>query len=97
MSAAESPGAVPIAKLAELDSATHHLRDQADRDRRSNASRFRDMREAIDRIEASTQSNALAVAGLVGGVRALKWMAGIALGLIPVAVGAAWALGRIIR
>lgn len=97
-------GAVPLVKLAELDSAQHHLREQTDRDRRSQASRNRDFNEMIVRIDLATKENAKAVAVVdraVGQIQAsmttVKWLVGVAVGLIPMAVGAAWALGRLIH
>ncbi len=91
------PGAVPEIRLAELDSAQHHLREQVDRDRRANAERRIELRRTIDRIEAKTNSNSETIAAIVSSVKTIKWLVGVAVGLVPMGIGAAWALGRLIR
>lgn len=96
MSAAD-PGAVPIVRLAELESAAHHLRDQTDRDRRSQAARNRDFREDITQLRIETADNTKTLAALVATLGTVKWLVGVAIALVPIAVGAAWALGRLIR
>ena len=92
-----SAGAVPEVRLAELDSAQHHLRDQVDRDRRANAERRQELRRQIDRIEAKTTKHGEAIAGIGSSVKTIKWLVGVAIALAPISIGAAWALGRLIR
>lgn len=43
-------GAVPLVRLAELDSATHHLREQTNLDRRQQAARNRDVFLQLDAL-----------------------------------------------
>jgi hypothetical protein len=58
----ENTGAVPLAKLAELDSAAHHLREQTDMDRRAQAERNRDFAERFDRVDQAQSRIRLDVA-----------------------------------
>jgi hypothetical protein len=90
-------GAVPLAKLAELDSAAHHLREQADRDRRAQAERNLTFEGRIQRIDEATQANEVAVAGIASSIHTIKWLVGLAIAIGPTAVGAAWALARLIH
>ena len=51
-------GAEPIAELARLDSDMHHLRDQTDTDRRTEAAFRVETREQLQRIDAAQSSTA---------------------------------------
>lgn len=90
-------GAVPIAKLAELESGQRYIRDQVDRDRRAQAERNLSLEDKISRIDETTRQHGKQLAAIGGSVTTIKWLAGIAVALIPTAVGAAWALGRLIH
>jgi hypothetical protein len=51
-------GAIPLAKLAEVDSGLHHLREQADIDRRATAARLVEERRHRERMEAAIADTA---------------------------------------
>jgi hypothetical protein len=51
MSPRDQSGAVPIVKLAELDSSVHYIREQTDRDRRAWAERNRGFADRFDKID----------------------------------------------
>jgi heme oxygenase len=97
VTAAENTGATPAVKLAELDSARHHLESQVKRDRAAQAERNRRFHEQIDRIETQTNGNAQAVAGIVATLRTFKWIMGLVAALGPTSVGAAFAIGRLLH
>lgn len=82
-----SEGAFPLQLQAQIDSARHRLEDQQDRDRQWTAERFRSLDEKIDGVGDR-------VTGLIASAHTLKWMIAT---VVPLAVGAAWALGRLIR
>ncbi len=46
-----NPGAIPEVRLAELESAQHHLREQADLDRRAMAARNRSTADRVKSVE----------------------------------------------
>lgn len=92
--ARENNGATPLARLAELDSGMHHVREQTDRDRRAQAARNLGFEAAIQRIDLASQTNAIAVAGIVASLRTVKWML---MSVLPAAIGVAWSLGRLLR
>jgi hypothetical protein len=87
-------GAIPEVQLAILESDQHHLREQADIDRRRQAARNRSLSDKLDAVEEATTKNALAVAGIVASLRTLKWMVAT---ILPTCVAAAWALGRLLK
>lgn len=62
MSPPSDKGAVPLVRLAELDSAAHQLADQAARDRLEQAERNRDSAARFDRIDTAHNSMRLDVA-----------------------------------
>lgn len=67
MSERSAGGAVPMVKLAGLDSDVHHLREQADIDRRTTAARLIEERQHRERMElaiATTASQLARVADL---------------------------------
>lgn len=96
MAVAEA-GAIPEVKLAELDSARHHLEEQVKRDRMAQAERNRRLHVQIDRVEQLANENAKAVAGLVATLRTFKWIMGLVAALGPASVGAAFAIGRLLH
>jgi hypothetical protein len=77
MSPRDERGAVPIAKLAELDSAAHHLREQADRDRRTQAERNRDHADRFDRLEDGHNAIRLEVSRVSDTCKRLEFQAGV--------------------
>jgi hypothetical protein len=61
-------GAAPVAELARLDSDVHHIRDQADTDRRTEAAFRLETRNQLQQIEsaqASTAGQVMRVSDLV--------------------------------
>jgi hypothetical protein len=58
MSERQNSGAVPLAKLAEVDSGLHHLREQADIDRRATAARLIEERSHRERMEQAINGTA---------------------------------------
>lgn len=64
----DNRGAAPIAELARLDSDMHHVREQADIDRRTEATFRAETREQLQRIDAaqaSTSGQLMRVSDLV--------------------------------
>jgi hypothetical protein len=58
MSEPRERGATPAVKLAELDSGVHHLREQADMDRRATAARLIEERQHRERMEQAINGTA---------------------------------------
>jgi hypothetical protein len=90
----EVRGAVPWAKLAEIDSGVHHLQDQTKRDREDQAGRNQSLESKIDHVALIAQSTALAVAGMAAALATIKWMVAT---ILPLAIGATWLLGRLVQ
>lgn len=65
-------GAVPAVKLAELESAAHHIREQTDRDRRAQAERNRDFADRFDRVDEAQGNLRLDVARVSDTCRRLE-------------------------
>lgn len=59
-----SGGAMPEVELAIIESDVHHLREQADRDRRGFSERMIELRKWRERLELATTTNAAHVARL---------------------------------
>ncbi len=55
---ARDQGSIPAVKLAELDSGVHHLREQADMDRRATAARLIEERNHRDRMDQAIAETA---------------------------------------
>jgi hypothetical protein len=56
--ARDNRGAAPVAELARLDSDMHHVREQADMDRRSTAARLIEERQHRERMELAIATTA---------------------------------------
>lgn len=70
-------GAIPLAKLAEVESDMHHVREQADIDRRQQAQRWIDLRAWQDKTTDAIDSLRDHMAGLRGGIAVCKWLIGL--------------------
>lgn len=68
---------MPAVKLAELDSAAHHLREQSDRDRRAQAERNRSFSDRFDRLEAGHGAIRLDVARVSDTCKRLEFQSGV--------------------
>lgn len=87
-------GAVPMQKLLELESGQHYIREQTDRDRRTQAERNMSFEDKIDDLRKVQGKQGEQLAGIVGSISTVKWMIAT---ILPAAVGVAWALGRLLK
>lgn len=101
MSAArdERTGAIPAVKLAEVESGVHHLREQADMDRRSTAARLIEERQHRERMELAIATAASQLARVGDSVNRLDVANAsntLALGEIRVEIATSRATNKVI-
>ena len=70
-------GAIPLVKLAELDSDMHHVREQADVYQRQQAQRWIDMRVWQDKTTEAIDTIKLHLAAQSGSISFAKWLVGL--------------------
>ena len=95
MSPKKETGAVPLERLSQLESGQHYIREQTDRDRRTEGEKLRDIELKLEKLAESTTAklgkHGEALAAISASTSTLKWMIAT---IIPAAVGLAFAAGK---